>query len=96
MNELELTWERVASVWWLLMWRWGFCGTLIGASIGFVGAAIGSLDGHQQVVVGALSLGAMIAWGMLCTRAALRKQYRDFRIVLVPRHTYHAEDGFST
>lgn len=100
MDELEVTWGRAASVWWLLIWRGWLGGVLIGGLIGFAIAVVVALSGaqvgHRDSLAALLGLWAGLAWWLVAVRMALLKQYRDFRIVLVPRITYHVQDGVST
>ncbi|HTT47497.1 MAG TPA: hypothetical protein VMG39_05765 [Pseudolabrys sp.] len=89
MQELEVTWGRTISIWWLFMWRsllgalvFGFA---IGAAIGFFVAILGLP--REIITIASPLLGAVIGilWGVMVMRMALRKLYSDFRIVLVPR-----------
>ena len=87
MQELEITWTRVLSVWWLYVWR----GILGGMAIGFVAGAIvgvlASAMGHPEK---GASLGGIVGfiigipWALVVLRMALVKKYKSFRIALVP------------
>lgn len=89
MQEMEITWSRVAAVWWLIAWRAGLGGALIGAVlgfvIGFVGAALGA--SLQGITITSSLVGALVGlfWSLVVVRMALRKQYGDFRLALVAR-----------
>jgi hypothetical protein len=93
--ELEKTWGRAASIWWLLLWRGLLGGMVVGAIIGFFIGIVGTMLGHPQetlvattqLVVAPIAFG----WGFIVLRMGLRKKYRDFRIVLVPRDSDNAE-----
>jgi hypothetical protein len=89
MQELEITWGRVASVWWLLAWRTLVGAMLLGAAFGFLIGFVGALAGLPQDKITTLSsiVGGIIGlvWGFVVVRMALKKQYSDFRLVLVPR-----------
>jgi hypothetical protein len=89
MQELEVTWARVLSVWWLIEWRAIAGGLVTGGAVGAVlGVAFAFTDwdsgraGELELVFGGI---VGLAWTFIATRMALRKQYRDFRIVLLPR-----------
>ena len=99
MQELELTWKRIACIWWLMLWRGVIGGFLLGAVTGgIVGLIAGfvaayvfhvpfDVSTYQQIgrlssVTVCVPLG--IVWGFLIVRMAIRKKYREFRIVLVP------------
>jgi hypothetical protein len=83
MQELDVTWDRVIGVWWLLMWR-GTVGVvaiqLIGGIIEYV-AGFKPLDDHMSLIVFGL-LAAVISWP-IAIRMALRKKYQGFRIALI-------------
>ena len=83
----ELTWKRVASVWWLLAWRGGVGAVAIGAACGFVSAIVLAIIGLRAAYPNAGAvLGAVggFIWGFFVVRMALRKDYRDFRLALLP------------
>jgi tryptophan-rich sensory protein len=88
MQELEATWGRAVSVWWLIQWRAIAGGLVTGGVLGAVlGVALAFTDWDSSraspfyLVIGAV-LG--IVWTVIAVRMALRKKYRDFRIVLLP------------
>jgi hypothetical protein len=88
MPELEVTWQRAARVWWLIVWRALLGGVLLGAVIGFIIGLIGAAMGWpQQSTIGFSTIaGALVsaAWGLVVVRMALRKKYIEFRLVLSP------------
>ena len=87
MEVLEVTWLRAAMVWWSIFWR-SFviavgAATVAGFVIGLVLAATGRTDlvetwGRVIAVVVAAPAGI---WAV---RIVLRKEYRQFRIALIP------------
>ena len=93
--ELEKTWGRILSIWWLLLWRGLLGGFMVGAAIGFVIGIVGSILGYPQasrlLVIQVIAAPAGLAWGLFVIRMALNKPYRDFRIALLPRNANHAE-----
>ncbi len=99
MQELEVTWNRVLSVAWLILWRWIFGIWFLMILIGFVGVAIlktmellGMTVPFEsanigQVVgppVGMMSPLLGLILLLFVVRTALRKKYGEFQIVLVP------------
>lgn len=87
-QELELTWRRVRSVWWLIVWRTALGGGILGF---LVGAASGLIEGAFDVSVHTITVSSGIAgaianliWSLFVVRMALRKKYGEFRLVLVP------------
>jgi len=88
MQELEPTWGRVTAVCWLMLWRGIVGGTVLGAVMGFIIGLVGALLGFAKAAttlsaLAGVSLG--LVWWLFVVRMALRKQYDDFRIALVPR-----------
>jgi hypothetical protein len=88
MQEVELTAQRLLSVWWLIFWR----GTIGGMILGFL---VGGIIGFVMAIAGSASLAAaaggyagltvMPFWGLLVVYMALRKNYKGFRIALAGR-----------
>lgn len=87
-NEVELTPRRLLSIFWLFLWR-GLAGAVaLGASIGFVlglgiALAIGRHELWAPTFIGSISAAAGFVWQVYAMRMALRKRYKDFRIVLI-------------
>ncbi len=88
MQELDPTWGRMMSVWWLLAWRTLVGAVLLGALTGGVFgvfAALADWPADKIQSVSAVLVGVIGAlWGIVVVRMALKKQYGDFRIALVP------------
>ena len=85
---LELTFSRAFVIWWALVWRgalWGFAG---GLPVGIAMEFIGKLAGITSVAVSYLSNSSAviiaIPIGIYVVQRALRKQYREFSIRLIP------------
>jgi Na+/H+-translocating membrane pyrophosphatase len=100
MTELDVTWRRVAAIWWLLFWRGmvgGFLlGAIMGAVVGLIGGVVyfasGGRDPQTAAQIGrysalALAMPLGLWWYMVIIRMALRKKYTGFRIVLVAYET---------
>ena len=89
-NELEPTWERVLSIWWLLFWRWGLVGFSMSFVVGFIWGLVVRVMAisPDYAFYGGAVIGFVVAviWGVVATRMALRKAYsrRGFRLALVP------------
>ena len=49
MQELDLTAQRLISVWWLCLWRGMLGGLLVGAIAGFIGGVLIALLGHAEL-----------------------------------------------
>lgn len=88
MQELDPTWGRVISVWWLLAWRSAVGAVLLGVALGSGFSAVAALANWpaDRVQAGGFALGAMggVLWALIVVRMALKKRYSNFRIGLVP------------
>ncbi|MEE8530759.1 MAG: hypothetical protein V3S34_00925 [Hyphomicrobium sp.] len=88
MQELDPTWGRVMSVWWLLAWRTMVGAVLLGGAVVFVFGAITALADWPADKIQSVSavLGGVIGalWGIVVVSMALKKRFGDFRIALVP------------
>jgi hypothetical protein len=88
MQELEPTWGRVMSVWWLLAWRTMVGAFLLGAIAGGVFGFFAALANWpaETIQSGGTVLGGFIGalWGIVVVGMALKKKYSNFRIALVP------------
>jgi hypothetical protein len=80
MKEFEATWGRVLEVWWSLVWRGVTVGIVAGIAADFVLGFVGLPDYGRYV-------GTLTGFfgGIWAVRTAIRTQYSDFRIVLVPQ-----------
>ena len=85
MQELEPDWSRVLSVWWLIHWRTIVGSFVTGAAIGAVLGVVAAFTDWRSAPAVQIGIGIVVgvAWTILTTRMALRKKYRDFRIVLL-------------
>jgi len=88
MQELDPTWWRMMSVWWLLAWRTMVGAVLLGGAVVFVFGAITALADWPADKIQSVSavLGGVIGalWGIVVVSMALKKRFGDFRIALVP------------
>ena len=86
-RELRVSWQRIVSVWWLVVWR-GMTGgivlsLLIGLAVGAIANEIG-LSRDEALFISEVGGGnVMLLWGVIVVLMALRKKYRSFRIALV-------------
>ena len=81
------TLQRCLSVLWLVMWRGALGGFVLGGVAGFVSALLTGGPGLSGLAGGAAGL----VWSFFVIRMALRKEYRDFRIVFVRTQDLSAE-----
>ena len=89
MQELEITWERTARVWWLVVWRGLLGGWILAVALAFLIGEAGGRLGLDFPTVAAvattLSWLAGLAWGFFVVKMALKKKYEDFRLALVAK-----------
>ncbi len=87
MELLDCSKRRILAIWWLLVWRSLVFGFLVGFAVGFViGLVLGLLRVSSQTIdaissIAGFCVGLAVTFWVL--RSALRKRFRDFRIVLV-------------
>jgi hypothetical protein len=94
MPELEATWGRVLSAWWLIAWR-GLVGgmgigALFGLAVGLIGIALSTPQNTSTVA--ATIGGALLSlfWGIIVVRMALRKRYRVSALLCLRHEQYKA------
>jgi hypothetical protein len=95
-QELAITWQRVARIWWLIVWRasvgggvlgficGGIAGAVVGGVEGVMGASREALLSASRFAGSVAGVLASLSWGFFVVRMALRKHYSDFRLALVP------------
>jgi ABC-type uncharacterized transport system permease subunit len=87
METLDHSKRRVLAIWWLLLWRSLVFGFLGGFAVGFmIGLVLGLLRVSPHTIDAISSIAGFcvgLAVSFLVLRSALRKRFRDFRIVLV-------------
>ena len=88
MEELQVTWIHAIKIWWSLTWRvllvGGLAGLALGLLFGVLGAATGAAD---DVVKSWGQVGGMlvsIPIGIWVVKSILNKDFRKYRIILVP------------
>jgi hypothetical protein len=89
MQELEITWARVARIWWLLVWRGLLGGWILAVALAFLITVASDWLGLNfptlAAITTALSSVAGLAWGLLVVKMALKKHYKEFRLALVKK-----------
>ena len=87
MQDVDSGWDKVLRIAWLLTWRGLFGGLAIGFLLGYMvdlGLGLGwgkVLDPSANAM---MKLVVLLVWWPFVVRMALKKRYRDFRIVLIP------------
>lgn len=91
METVELSWGNVLKIWWAWAWRSMLGALAIGFSIGFVAGFTGAALKYDMkpFAVPANIFGFFIGlgWSICCLRWALKKTYRNFRIVLISKQS---------
>ncbi|HLL28769.1 MAG TPA: hypothetical protein VKT73_14110 [Xanthobacteraceae bacterium] len=89
MQELEITWPRIVSVWWLIAWRTLLGGGIIAFALAFLIGAVGARLGFdfQPVVIVSTVVAWLtgLIWGLFVVRMALKKNYEEFRLALMKK-----------
>jgi len=87
MEEIDMSWRRVVSVWWLILWRSVLGGGVIGAIVGgLVGFIMGLLHYPMDQLVLAVRIVVLpfaLAWGVFILRTAFKKRYSGFRLAVI-------------
>ncbi len=87
-TKLEVTWGRALTVWWSLAWRsivlGGLAGAIAGAFIGMIAGLLGQVEKAQTwgSYVGQI---VSIPVSMIVVKIILKKKWKKFSIVLVPK-----------
>jgi len=90
MQDVELGWDKVLRIAWLLTWRGLLGGLVIGFLLGYViDLSLGLILGQvlDRTVGAVMKLVVLLVWWPFVVRMALKKRYRDFRIALIPHGT---------
>ena len=77
-EQIRVTWRRIICVWWLIVWR----GTLLSLAVGFIAGSILSALIAPEVGLWAAGFTA-VAIQLVSVRMAMRKRYKEFRIVFL-------------
>ena len=87
LKKVTLNWQRYVKIWWCITWRSIIGGVLAGGITGFLIAFVATLFGVDQasisLAVQVAGAGVGMVVGFIMIRSALKKEYSDFRIVLV-------------
>jgi hypothetical protein len=89
MQELSVTWERVAAIWRLILWRWVAGCVVLSLTIGLTAIFIQVQTGTWDPLTSPGQIATLVAvlvnvlWSLVVVRLAMRKWYRHFRLVLV-------------
>lgn len=92
MIEVELTWGRVLTIWWAVIWRWLLASLGTALIAGIVCSVIEQVSGQRGLTLPVGSMVLPIVWiaiGPWALRAGLRAKYRDFRIVAAAGSAAH-------
>lgn len=90
MQDVDPSWDKMLRIVWLLTWRGLAGGMAISFLLGLVinlGLGVGLGVVLSPRVNAAMGVVVMLAWWPFVVRMALKKRYRDFRVVLIPHGT---------
>jgi hypothetical protein len=80
-EELDITWFRALSVWWLMMWRTTAMSALVGLIVSLAWSIVAHPNAFTSVVAAVLAM----PLGVVAVRMALRKTYRGFRLAAIAK-----------
>ncbi|MEO8301371.1 MAG: hypothetical protein ABI608_06240 [Rhizomicrobium sp.] len=91
-GSLEPSWNRLAKMWWFMVWRGFLGGILIAFAVLFVVAFLVGLSGVGETISGQLKTitktivfpATVFLWIGYAIRMIFRKKFADFRIALLP------------
>lgn len=87
MEKLEVTWIRATKIWWSLVWRSIVFGSIAGFIAGFVVGSIADMMGNDSLSSFYVQSAGMLIGvpvGILVVKIVLSKEFKDYRIVLLP------------
>lgn len=87
MKTLEVSWARATKIWWSLAWRSVLFGSIAGFIAGFVVGSLSSMMGDGRltnIYIQSAGLLVGIPVGILVVKIVLSKEFKDYRIVLIP------------
>jgi uncharacterized membrane protein YsdA (DUF1294 family) len=87
MQTMDVTWGRAAKVWWSIIWRSMLVAAALGGILGFLlGMIFGAMGLAEEMFLWSQLVGVLSAVfaGVWSVKQVLSKEYRDYRLVLVP------------
>ena len=87
MQIMDVTWGRAASVWWSIFWRTFLITVLLASVFGFLTGFLLALAGLEEKTLlwGQLvGIACAIIGGVWAVKKVLEKEYRQYRLVLIP------------
>ncbi|MCX4191150.1 hypothetical protein [Methylophaga sp. OBS1] len=87
MQIMDVTWGRAARVWWSIFWRTFLITALLAVVFGFLTGFLIALAGLEEKnllwsqVVG---IACAVVGGIWAVKKVLEKEYRTYRLVLIP------------
>jgi hypothetical protein len=87
MQELQITWPRIISVWWLIVWRISIGSMIISVVINTFIYSIDAMlhlstTSHIFISV-IISLPIQAAWSIIVVRMAMKRKYGKFSLMLM-------------
>ena len=85
-EKLEVTWQRVLTIWWSIAWRGFVFGVLSGVIVGAFWGLIAGLLGHADKAEKWGTLGGQIVSipiSMIVLKMVLEKKWKEFSIALI-------------
>jgi len=88
MDEIQVTWGHAIKIWWSLTWRILLFGGIAGFALGLLFGIFGTAtDTNDNLIQTWTEIGGMlvsIPIGIWVVKTILNKDFRKYRIILVP------------
>lgn len=88
MDKIQVTWGHAINIWWSLSWRILLFGGLAGFALGLLFGIVGTVTGADDNLIQTWSeIGGIlvsIPVGIWVVKTILNKDFRKYRITLVP------------
>lgn len=87
MQIMDVTWGRAARVWWSIFWRTFLITILLSVVFGFLTGLLLTLAGLEDKTLlwsQLVGIACAILGGVWAVRKVLQKEYRGYRLALIP------------
>lgn len=87
MQIMDVTWGRAARVWWSIFWRTFLMTAILAMVFGFLIGFLLALAGLEEKTLlwgQIVGIACAIAGGVWAVKKVLEKEYRQYRLVLIP------------
>ncbi len=96
MQIMDVTWGRAARVWWSIFWRTFLITALLAVVFGFMTGFLLALAGLEEKTLlwsQLVGIACAIVGGVWAVKSVLQKEYRDYRLALIPSTEAQMQQG---